>query len=294
MSRTMLTAATIGAALSLPMTAVAQTTDRGSSPFRDTVAAYRGTPPPATSYKGKIIGGTDANWSDHQYQVALLVSWIGDPAKAQFCGGSILNDKWIVTAAHCVVDGTKPDDVHVLSGTANLASGGKRVNVDMILVNKSYVAGTHDSDVALLRVNGPLTGKPIGLLPAPDESKVSAPAAGASIVVTGWGKTETGLPSPVLKKVPVPLVSRNKCNAPPSYDGAITATMICAGLDQGGRDSCQGDSGGPAVMEDKLAGIVSWGEGCALPFKYGVYSDVPSLGAWVQACVSDPATCPKQ
>jgi secreted trypsin-like serine protease len=105
---------------------------------------------------------------------------------------------------------------------------------------------------------------------------------GKKAYVTGWGNTSTNSDVyPVdLREVKVPFVSRATCNARKSYNGEISSVMICAGYQEGGKDSCQGDSGGPLLVRHKRkwrlqAGVVSWGIGCARPYKYGVYSNLP-------------------
>ncbi|NBU64481.1 MAG: serine protease, partial [Chloroflexia bacterium] len=89
--------------------------------------------------------------------------------------------------------------------------------------------------------------------------------------------------SDVLRKVTVPIVSNTTCNT--NYGGGITARMVCAGLPTGGVDSCQGDSGGPLFVNDastpKLIGVVSWGEGCAVAGKPGVYANVQAMRSWI-------------
>lgn len=107
-----------------------------------------------------------------------------------------------------------------------------------------------------------------------------------NLTTAGWGRTsEGGSSSDALLKVEVPFVSANKCSA--SYPNQITDRMICAGFDEGGKDSCQGDSGGPLVKGNGssrvLVGVVSWGEGCARPGKYGVYSKVSSVIDWINS-----------
>ena len=100
----------------------------------------------------------------------------------------------------------------------------------------------------------------------------------------GFGKLSSGGSSPrVLMQVSVPIVTERKCKR--AYGSSIHDSMICAGLDQGGKDSCQGDSGGPMVCEEGgkfyLEGVVSWGHGCAAPGRYGVYAKVRYLRQWV-------------
>ena len=103
-------------------------------------------------------------------------------------------------------------------------------------------------------------------------------------IIVGFGRLSSGGSSPnVLMQVQVPIVTETKCKY--AYGSSIHASMVCAGLDQGGKDSCQGDSGGPMVCEDNgkffLEGVVSWGHGCASPGKYGVYARVRYLRDWI-------------
>jgi hypothetical protein len=121
------------------------------------------------------------------------------------------------------------------------------------------------------------------------EAQFAAP--GTLVYVTGWGNLKArgkGEYPTELYEVQIPLVSRAVCNAPKSYDGDITARMICAGLSAGGEDSCDGDSGGPLVVADATgkyrlqAGIVSWGDGCAQRNLYGVYSRLAVLSSWAK------------
>ena len=101
---------------------------------------------------------------------------------------------------------------------------------------------------------------------------------GGNLLTTGWGNLTEGGVTPIdLQRVEVPLVDRVNCNDVNSYNGEITENMICAGIDEGGRDACQGDSGGPLTRgtgNSVLTGITSWGYGCARPNLYGVYTRV--------------------
>ncbi|MES3038029.1 MAG: serine protease, partial [Bdellovibrionota bacterium] len=111
-------------------------------------------------------------------------------------------------------------------------------------------------------------------------------AAAPRVTVAGWGTLkEGGGVSPKLMKVDVPLVSAVNCKK--SYPNQIDDTMICAGFEAGGQDSCQGDSGGPLYYQTPngnfvLAGVVSWGRGCARPKYYGVYGNVSSVVEWIE------------
>lgn len=104
--------------------------------------------------------------------------------------------------------------------------------------------------------------------------------------VSGWGamhENDHVLPDK-LRVVDVPIVDRSKCNK--TYLGEISIRMICAGLEMGGKDSCQGDSGGPAKNNGTLAGIVSWGRGCAEPHYPGVYTNVARFVTWIKQKMS--------
>ena len=264
---------------------------KGSKPYRETLARFNGENGLGTR---KIIGGEDAKWEANRWQAALLIASIQNAREAQFCGGSIVGSHWIVTAAHCL-EGTPPENVDVLTGAADLNGGGSRVKAERVFVNKNYDSLTQDFDVALLKLQAPATGDPVGLIDKQAETALLKP--GTDLVVAGWGVTGTGAPSPALKQVTVPFVSSTTCKDPVSYEGRITDNMICAGFMQGGKDSCQGDSGGPLTAKDAgstrvLAGIVSWGEGCARPGKFGVYARVATLGPWISGCMTDPNNCP--
>lgn len=115
---------------------------------------------------------------------------------------------------------------------------------------------------------------------------------GACAAVSRWGTTKSGGESPDrLQAVDVPIVSEEECQR--AYAGEITAGMICAGSPEGGKDSCQGDSGGPLVVRGlserhwQLAGVVSWGHGCAEPGKYGVCARVSRYLGWIKTTVRE-------
>ena len=236
-----------------------------------------------------VVGGVTSPPNRWPFQAGLLVGSITDNFQAQFCAGTIIDAEFILTAAHCA-EVLSAAELHVLTGTQSLGSGGTRHTVKRIKIHPGFNDRTFDFDVALIQLKTKVTG----LVPAQMASMITreqeprmAPDGTNSIVV-GWGDTGTFFPK-ALREVSVPIVPYQRCNSDKSYDGAITHRMLCAGLRRGGKDSCQGDSGGPLVVMDgagrlrKQAGIVSWGNGCALPDFYGVYSRVAVLQPWVTA-----------
>ena len=263
---------------------------KGSRPYEQTVNDFLAKKQP------KILGGQPAPVGSYPWQVSLGVSWIADPYSAHFCGGSVLTERWIITAAHCAIRLT-PAKVTITAGTNRLVASATRKNVKHIIVHRNYNDTTLDNDIALMELLDPLPLgvhiTPIPLLTAAAEN--SELVEDALLSVTGWGATqEGGLPVRDLRYIDdLPFVPTSVCNRPVAYDGKITDNMICAGKRL--KDSCQGDSGGPLAARTKtspqLAGIVSWGEGCGRPEKVGVYTRVAKYVDWVNSCFTNPASC---
>jgi trypsin len=216
----------------------------------------------------RIVGGTVAGLSDNPFQVALLTKNIANNRSAAFCGGTLYKSNFVITAAHCS-DFTTASQVQVLTGTRNLDGTGVRRNVTLIRIHPSWNPSTFNNDVAVWQLSTAATGIPLASLATLD------PADGTSLLATGWGTLTEGGSLPInLRKVSLPLTNRTNCNDANSYNGQITTNMLCAGRDSGGIDTCQGDSGGPLTRGSILTGIVSWGNGCARPNLFGVYTRV--------------------
>ncbi len=231
---------------------------------------------------GRIVGGESA---DFPWQVGLILP--GYPtAQGQFCGGSIINESWILTAAHCV-DSSAPGSFRVFMGSHDLANGGSLHEVVTIMLHPGWNSSTMENDIALVQLVAPVTfdgeQTAVAMGNASDEATLAAP--GTLLTVSGWGATsEGGNGSRTLRKVVVPVVDFGQCNSAAFYNGSIKTSMICAGV--GGQDSCQGDSGGPLVAlpdsrDPVQFGVVSWGYGCARPNKPGVYTRVAEYADWI-------------
>jgi secreted trypsin-like serine protease len=234
----------------------------------------------------RVVGGEPAQPGSRPWQVALLVAGINDNAQAQFCGGTLISPQWVITAAHCVDGGMSPSQVAVLPGTHSLSDPkARRVAVTRLVVHPQWNKDTNDRDIALLQLTAPVLPGP-AITPIRFATSAQEPKGGTPLTVSGWGATKQGgAGSILLMTVDVPVVPLDRCNQSTSYNGAITDRMVCAGRDEGGRDSCQGDSGGPAVIagdEPTLVGVVSWGHGCAKPWKYGVYTRLGAFAEWIR------------
>jgi hypothetical protein len=232
----------------------------------------------------KIVGGVDATPTDNPFQVALLTKSIANNQDAQYCGGSLVASNFVVTAAHCS-DFVTASNVQVLTGTQDLDGTGDRRDVVSITIHAAWNPSTMDSDVAVWELSTDATGIVLATL-ATEDGAVDDP-----LLATGWGATEAGPPPIHLRAVSVPLVSEANCNDANSYNGDVTATMLCAGLDAGGKDTCQGDSGGPLTRgpgNTVLTGITSWGIGCADANFFGVYTRVsnPAIRDFVEQVVA--------
>lgn len=234
----------------------------------------------------RIVGGTEAPPGAWPSQVALLFADTPSNFHAQFCGGTLVERSWVLTAGHCVKDDgwhLNPSDIHVLVGTQDLNSGGTRMAVDGIVTHPAWTPSTENTDVALVHLANPAPASiPIQTLTAQGVS----PPAGTEVVTTGWGTTAYGSSSfpTKLRQVTVDVSTSAACQSayPTIHDAAA---MICAA--RAGRDACQGDSGGPLV-EDRSGtwvqvGIVSYGYGCAFPGYPGIYARVSHVTSWVRS-----------
>ena len=241
---------------------------------------------------GRIINGVPVSITEVPWQVALMFSSEPDDFYAQFCGGSIVSADWIVTAAHCL-PGMSAAGIEVLAGVTSLGEpGSTRVAVQEIISHPQYDDSTLENDIALLKLATPLdlsgAEKTLIALPFAEQSS-SWPAAGDPATVSGWGNTSTtsAAYSADLMAVVVDVLtdpSETQCGSYPT-NGYLPEQMLCAAEISLGKDSCQGDSGGPLAVEVRgswtLAGIVSWGYGCADPLYPGVYTRVTSYLDWI-------------
>jgi secreted trypsin-like serine protease len=231
---------------------------------------------------GEIVGGQNAIPGQQNWQISLQARF--GQQFAHICGGSILAERWVVTAAHCV-DGSNPSSLRVVAGEHRLnrlENIEQFMNLSQIVVHPDYDPFTSENDIALLELSAPLilssTRRTATIAPfTPADSAAGLDAPGTPSKITGWGTTsEGGSISNVLKTATVPVISDEEARA--AYGDDVADSMLGAGLPEGGIDTCQGDSGGPLVLQTpsgpKLAGLTSWGIGCARPGLPGIYTEV--------------------
>lgn len=225
------------------------------------------TVPSLSNRGGNIVGGEAVKIEDYPFQIQIL------KRGEDHCGGSIVSNRFIVTAAHCC-HGTATDfSILAGSGEKDKGTAFKVANVTVHPKNDPKLM-TYDACVVELATPLPLgpTIQPIAMVD-------TEPATGTDTIVSGFGllSLQPFTKSSNLQAVHVPIVDHALCAKQNVKVLPVTADMICAGLPQGGKDSCKGDSGGPLMVDRKLAGIVSWGYDCAKPNYPGVYS---SVGNW--------------
>jgi len=198
-------------------------------------------------YKGKIVGGEEATPHTWPWQVALFID------NAWFCGGSIISENYVLTAAHCA-DGASYFDV--MAGAHNVREGNEAGRVEITSYNgwthPQWDSHTLSNDLALIELPSPLPMNSIissSCLPSAGQ----IPSVGSMMTITGWGKPSdsAGGISPVLREVrDIPVMSNKDCN---DVYGIVGDGVICIDT-TGGRGSCNGDSGGPMVQKDGAKG----------------------------------------
>lgn len=251
----------------------------------------------AADIETRIIGGDLA--PEGSWPATVAVNSQLNDLTYQFCGGTLIDPRWVVTAAHCLYNGNlriPADKITVRAGSTDLESA----EMQTILVTNAFhpqeykpSAGLPDYDIALLELATAAQEPAVPIKLNPE-----IPAVGTIATVTGWGVTEDSqVIVDNLREVQLPIVSNETCNEPESYGGLITDNMLCAGYPQGGADACFGDSGGPLMVYSdglwKLTGVVSFGQDCALPDKYGVYMRITAFLDWITSYVDTGVDIPE-
>ncbi|XP_037668710.1 serine protease 55 [Choloepus didactylus] len=243
----------------------------GKRPLFEGVAQY-----------SRIIGGTEAKVGEFPWQVSIQAN------NDHFCGGAILNNWWILTAAHCfVINKVSPAELIIVLGTNDLKSPSIEMKgVTSIILHKDFDKDNMDNDIALLLVDTPIIFSDLKVpICLPEESRHDI---WHECWVAGWGWTKAGdenSGNTDLLKVPIIIMDWEECS---KIFPKVTKNMLCAGYKNENYDACQGDSGGPLVCTQDpgekwyQVGIISWGKSCGQINVPGIYTLLVNYNLWIK------------
>uniref|UniRef100_A0A336LL72 CSON013639 protein n=1 Tax=Culicoides sonorensis TaxID=179676 RepID=A0A336LL72_CULSO len=229
----------------------------------------------------RVVGGIDT--SPHEFPYQISIQYNG----GHICGGSILNENFIVTAAHCA----KPaNQTKIIAGAHNLKklNGNEQVRqVKQFINHEAYSNGVGPYDIALIELVEPLVfNRYVNAVSLPKEGEYPEGKA----IVSGWGSTSTDffpIFPDILQKAILPIHTEKECFKLWADSGVYDKSNVCAGELDGSNSVCSGDSGGPLVLKEKntftLVGVVSWGRiPCGARDRPGVFTRVSSYIDWIQ------------
>ncbi|XP_024085402.1 chymotrypsin-like protease CTRL-1 isoform X2 [Cimex lectularius] len=224
-----------------------------------------------------------ANIRDYPWIIAVMTHDL-----YHYCGGVLISQRHIITAAHCVPN-VRPEKILIRLGEYdfNRVNDSKTVDVSVesIQSHEEFDGSTYENDIALITLKEKASYDeyvhPI-CLPMPNDTNYKV---NQTTIVAGWGSTEYGgIMNDLLMAVAVPIWDQEQCSS--SFSQTVFDTMMCVGGYEGGKDSCQGDSGGPLITQREdgrwvSLGVVSWGIGCGTKGKPGVYTRVNQYLDWI-------------
>lgn len=251
-------------------------------------------------FMAKVLGGADAEEGDWPSVVVLARPGMFALEDRLFCGATVVAERWVMTAAHCLYDGfnriLRPSSIRVVAGIQDLTTepAAEETLVTNVIIHPEYdnSQSLPPNDIALLELATAVEAPPAKLFVGESEEYT-----GTMGFVAGWGATEyfdeNNATYPTrLQDASVPLVSLATCNEPVSYQNGVTSRQMCAGFKEGMIDTCVGDSGGPLyIIEDGIelqVGITSFGNGCGLPNYYGIYTNVSHFIPWLGDYIEVP------
>ncbi|KAI4469728.1 polyserase-related [Holotrichia oblita] len=223
----------------------------------------------------RVVGGENAPTGAYPFIVSLRSA-----ANSHFCGGSIINADYVLTAAHCIV-GRTTANTQVVAGTNTLNAGGVTIGSSSLIAHANYNSATIQNDVALIRVASPIQFTNVISTISLNTADVGA----ADAILIGWGRTVTGGPLPNnLQRLDTRTITHAQCQQ--TWGSQVQTNQICA-LTVAGQGACNGDSGGPLILTSNglHIGIVSFGVACAQGFP-DVYTRTSAFNSWIQSNMS--------
>ncbi|OCT78375.1 hypothetical protein XELAEV_18029484mg [Xenopus laevis] len=253
----------------------------------------------------RIIGGVKSPPGKWPWMVSLQKP-VGKEF-LHFCGGTIIDKKWVLTAAHCFKFLTGKDTVsswRIVLGASKLSAHGKDIQIRKItklIVHENYDPLKEANDIALILMDKAITFTDY-VQPACFPAESVNLDTKTDCFVAGWGVLEEGAtePSDIMQEAQVNKFNNEICNTRPWYNGAVKEYNLCAGHEKGGIDSCQGDSGGPLMCKSKkskvylVVGVTSWGAGCAQQKKPGVYTSTKYFAKWLASKINKKKKIPSK
>lgn len=242
----------------------------------------------------KIVGGDEAEAHEFPYQISLQWNFNDGVTEGfHFCGGSVLNENYVLTAGHCKTSYSNDGFIEVVAAehdTSVHEGSEQRRLVERFSVHEGYdaIQGVAPNDIAVIRVDKPFQlNDKVKAVQLPKQLEQFE----GDVTLSGWGSMSTTFTPEypdVLRKVDLPLVPYNKCHALWDFESVLVESNVCAGPIDGSKSACSADSGGPLVKQSgdgevTQVGVVSWGAvPCGAPRRPTVFAGVAHYVDWIE------------
>ncbi|XP_076266743.1 trypsin-1-like [Rhynchophorus ferrugineus] len=244
----------------------------------------------------RVVGGNITR--AHEFPWIAGISHAGE----YHCGAALISQRHLITAAHCV-NGFDTRDLSVTLGDHDRSASDRFNYIEVrrirsVKKHEYFDVATYNNDIAILEMDIPVSfNDKMSPVCLPNDDYVDY--TGRVGIAAGWGRlSEGGDTSDILRKIAVPVWSKQECYNSGYGERKISENMFCAGYAEGRIDACQGDSGGPLQMSNNLGdmeiiGVVSWGRGCARPNLPGIYTKVVNYLHWIDEKLDGECMCQK-